>query len=174
MPKNREIKKIAIAAMLMALSVVIGIVCKNLLTFNIYYRITFENLPVILGACLFGPWYGAAVGVGADLVSCLLSTNPNVNPIISVGALAVGLCAGVVARYVIRKKCALQTALAVAAAHLVGQVGIKSVGKMIYFGMPWYGIFIGLGVSVFVGIVEIFVINYIRNNEQMMSFAEEL
>lgn len=174
MLKNRQIKKIAIAAMLMALSVVIGIVCKNLLTFSVYYRITFENLPVILAACLFGPWYGAAVGVGADLVSCVCSTNPNVNPIISIGAFAVGLCAGVAARYIIKEKGKVQTALAVALAHLVGQVGIKSVGKMVYFAMPWYGIFIGLGISVVVGIVEYWVINRIRSDKQIMSFVEEL
>ncbi len=174
MLKNKEIKKIAIAAMLMALSVVIGIVCKNLLTFSLYYRITFENLPVILAACFFGPWYGAAVGVGADLVSCVCSTNPNVNPIISVGALAVGLCAGVAVRYIIKEKGKAQTALAVALAHLVGQVGIKSMGKMVYFAMPWYGVFIGLGVSVAVGIIEYLVINRIRSDKQIMSFVEGL
>ncbi len=171
--KVKTIKKIAVAAMLMALSVVIGVVCKTFFTYGIYYRITFENLPVILAACLFGPWYGAAVGVGADLVSCVCSPNPNVNPIISLGALSVGLCAGIVVRYVVKKKSKLQTAVAVALAHLVGQVAIKSVGKMVYYYMPWEGIFIGLAVSVVVGVVEFWVIECIRNNKQIMAFTEE-
>jgi uncharacterized membrane protein len=46
---------LTIAAMLTAISVVIGIVCKNFLTFNIYYRITFENLPVFSRASFSVP-----------------------------------------------------------------------------------------------------------------------
>ena len=36
-------KVLTTAALLAALSAVIGIVCKNLFTFNIYYRLTFEG-----------------------------------------------------------------------------------------------------------------------------------
>ncbi len=170
MPEMKNSKKLAIAAMLMAISVVIGIICKNLFTFGLYYRFTLENLPVILAAVCFGPWYGAAVGVGADLISCVCSTNPNVNPIISVGALAVGLCAGTVARYIIKEKGHTQVAVAVALAHLVGQVGIKSIGKIVYFSMPYEGILIGLGVSVVAGAIEYLTISRIYRDERIMDF----
>ena len=173
MLKNRQIKKLAIAAMLMAMSVVIGIICKNLFTFSLYYRVTFENLPVLLAACLFGPWYGAAVGVGADLISCVCSSNPSVNPIISAGAFAVGLCAGIVARYIIKERNSLQVAAAVATGHFIGQVGIKSIGKIVYFSMPYEGILIGLGVSVVAGTLEFFVISRIYKDERLMSFLGE-
>ena len=46
----KNVRALTLAAMLTAMSVVIGILCKNFLTFNIYYRITFENLPVIFAA----------------------------------------------------------------------------------------------------------------------------
>ncbi len=173
MPKIKSSKKLAIAAMLMAVSVVIGIICKNLFTFSLYYRFTLENLPVILAAVCFGPWYGAAVGVGADLISCVCSTNPNVNPIISAGALAVGLCAGVVARYIIKEKSRAQVALAVTVAHLVGQVAIKSVGKIVYFSMPYEGILIGLAVSVAAGAIEYLAINRIYHDERIMDFLKK-
>ena len=94
--KKFTLKRLTTAAMLAALSAVIGILCKNFFTFNIYYRVTFENMPVILSGIMFGPVIGAAVGVAADAISCLSSTNPNLNPIISLGAASVGAVAGFV------------------------------------------------------------------------------
>ena len=154
------------AALLAALSAVIGIVCKNLFTFNVYYRITFENLPILLAGLLYGPVTGALVGVCADAVSCLMSTNPALNPIISLGAAAVGLLSGVVPK-IIPRGIRWQTGVAVLLAHLVGQVGIKSIGKMLYFGMPWQGIFIGLGISVLVGAVEFGILCWLRTNKSL-------
>ncbi len=145
------------AAMLTAVSVVIGILCKNFFTFGVYYRVTFENLPVIIAGILFGPVVGGGVGVCADIVSCLCSANPAVNPLISVGALCVGVVSGIVPR-TIKNRGNARYALTVASAHLIGQVAVKSVAKMIWFGMPWWGVFIGLGISALVGTVEYMVI----------------
>lgn len=161
----KSTKVLTLSAMLTALSVVIGILCKNFFTFNIYYRITFENLPVIFSGVLFGPFVGAVVGVCSDLVSCLCSTNPAVNPLISLGALAVGFLSGLMYHHVSFKSDSLRLALSVAFAHLIGQVAIKSVAKMIFFFMPWYGTFIGLGVSVVVGTIEFFAIKALLGNK---------
>lgn len=157
------------AALLAALSAVIGILCKNLFTFNIYYRITFENAPVILSGLLYGPVVGAMVGLCADAVSCLMSSNPALNPIISLGAAAVGVLSGLVPM-VLRRGVRLQTGVAVFLAHLIGQVGIKSIGKMLYFGMPWQGIFIGLGISAVVGVMEFMLISWMRSSKALVRF----
>jgi len=147
--------------MLTAISVVIGIVCKNFFTFNIYYRITFENLPIILAGISFGPMAGALCGICADIVSCLCSSNPAVIPLITVGAASVGFCSGIISKYIIKKPGALQYAAAVFSAHLIGQVAIKSLAKILWLGMPVVGIFIGIAVSVVVGILEFFAISLI-------------
>lgn len=162
--KATPIKVVAAAAMLCALSVLIGIFCKTFLQHPalVYYRITFENLPVIFAGMVYGPAVGAAVGACADLVSCLCSPNPAVIPLITVGAAAVGAMAGLAPR-IIKKRGALQTALAVALAHIVGQVLIKSAAKILLLGMPWQGIFVGIGVSVAVGTVEFAAINLLRS-----------
>ena len=61
---KKSIRVITLAAMLTAMSVVIGIFCKNFLNFGGgLFRITFENLPIILTGILFGPFVGAVVGV---------------------------------------------------------------------------------------------------------------
>lgn len=163
-----SLRILTLAAMLAAVSAVIGIVCKNFLTFNIYYRITFENLPVILAGLLFGPFVGAAVGVAADAASCLMSTNPALNPLISLGAACVGFCAGAVPKWLLPRRGTPQIALSVAAAHLIGQVLVKSLAKMVWYYMPWYGGFIGLGISLGVGIGEFFAIRYILSRGNLM------
>lgn len=171
MQKNRKnpIRVLTTAALLAALSAVVGILCKNLFTFNVYYRVTFENAPVILAGLLFGPAVGAAVGVCGDAVSCLMSTNPALNPIISAGAAAVGAMAGL-APYIIKGNKRAQTALAVGLAHLVGQVAVKSVGKIIYFSMPWQGVFLGLGISLAVGVAEWLLLCWLREVKGLERF----
>ncbi len=172
MQKNKKIKTVKVittAAMLAAISAVIGILCKNLFTYQVYYRFTLENAPIILAGLSFGPVAGAAVGVCADTVSCLMSTNPALHPIISLGAASVGAVAGLVP-FVIRKKGAVQTVLAVALAHLIGQVGIKSIAKIKDFGMPVYGIFIGLGFSALAGAFEVFVIKWLRSQKELQKY----
>ena len=157
--KWKGVQVLTLSAMLTATGVVIGILCKNFMTFNVYYRFTLENLPVIMAGLLFGPLVGAAVGGSADIISCLCSTNPALNPVITLGAIAVGLCAGIVPQFIIRRRGTGQIVLATALAHIIGQVGIKSIGKVLWFGMPVWGIFIGLGVSFVAGAVECFIIH---------------
>ena len=163
MQKKRDkkwsgVQILTLSAMLMAVSVIIGMICKNFMTFNIYYRFTLENLPVIFAGLTFGPMTGAVVGAGADIISCLCSTNPALNPVITIGAVAVGFCAGIVPKYLIKKPGMRQIVLAEILAHLIGQVGIKSLGKIFMLGMPALGIFIGLGVSIVAGTIECFLI----------------
>ena len=70
-----SVKVLTTGAMLTALSIVIGIFCKNYLNFgNGLFRVTFENFPIILSGILFGPVVGALVGVCSDVLSYVLST----------------------------------------------------------------------------------------------------
>ena len=48
------LKRLVLGAMMAAMSVVIGILCKNFLNFGGgLFRITFENLPIILAGIVF-------------------------------------------------------------------------------------------------------------------------
>ncbi len=170
--KAHTARRITALAMLTAISVVVGIFCKDAFTFMFYYRFTLENIGVLAAGVFFGPAAGAMVGLASDAISCLLSTNPQLNPIISLGALTVGALSGFVARLLKNKKPALRYAAAVSIAHLFGQVLIKSVGKMLYFGMPWYGIFIGLGFSALAGAAEFAIIMALAKNKQISEFLK--
>lgn len=139
MQKRRSIFKKVItlttAAMLTALSIVIGIFCKNFLNFGMgLFRITFENFPIILSGIMFGPWVGAFVGIASDVLSYVLSTQSlAITPVVTLGAALVGIVSGAVSHYIVKKDGALRIILSVAAAHLVGSVIVKSIGLFVYY-----------------------------------------
>ena len=87
-----------VAAMLTAISIVIGIFCKNFMNFGGgLFRVTFENLPIIIAGIAYGPLVGGVVGVASDLVSYLLSSQtypPNL--IVTLGAFLIGASSGIV------------------------------------------------------------------------------
>ena len=116
--------------MLTALSVVIGIFCKTYLNFGAgLFRITFENLPIILCGIVLGPALGGTVGFLSDLISYLLSGQiypPNL--LVTLGATLVGVISGIVPRFLIKKKGTPQIILAGSLAHLVSSMIIKPIG----------------------------------------------
>ena len=57
------------AALLAALSIVLG---KYMAISTPIFRFSFENLPILMAGIFFGPIIGAAVGLIADIVGCLL------------------------------------------------------------------------------------------------------
>lgn len=123
------------SAMLTALSIVIGIFCKNFLNFGLgLFRITFENFPVILGGIMFGPWVGAVIGFASDVISFVLSTQTfAISPVVTLGAALVGLVSGAVFHK--STNCGTKRiVLSVFLAHLVGSMIVKSVGLFVYYG----------------------------------------
>lgn len=130
--------KVMVAASLLA---AMSIVCGKYLAFGVgnVLRFSLENLPIILCGMLFGPIIGATVGAAADIIGCLL-VGYILNPIITVGAAAAGFIGG--GAYRLLKKHSrlphgLSVSIAVAAAHLVGSVIIKTFGLAVFYDMPF-------------------------------------
>ena len=119
-------------ALLVAATVVIAYMCKLFMTFGAV-RVTFENLPIIMAGIFFGPLAGLLTGVSADLISTAVSQYGigGINPLITLGAGAVGLVAGLVGKGA--KKGSVRLGAAVYSAHIVGNIIIKSAGLMLYF-----------------------------------------
>ena len=138
--KNRSaaksaLKRLVLGAMLAAMSVVIGMFCKSFLNFGGgLWRITFENLPIILAGVFLGPVTGGLVGIVSDLTSYLLS--PQIYPpnlIVTFGAFAVGVTAGLMARFAVRERGTKQIALSAAVAHVIGSMIIKPIGLFQFY-----------------------------------------
>lgn len=138
MQKNSSkgfLKLMVSGAFLSALSIVLG----KYLAFGVgsVLRFSFENLPIIFAAMAFGSPLGVAVGVVADLVGCLL-VGYEINPIITVGAAAIGFISGGY-HYLPtpnkRGRYLLKIVLFVVASHLVGSVFIKTLGLSLFYDM---------------------------------------
>ena len=136
-----SIKTMTITAMLTAMSVVIGIFCKNFLNFGAgpyagLFRITFENLPILAVGLTFGPIVGAVSGLATDLISYFLSKQVYpINPLVTLGALAIGLVAGLVSHYIVKRPGKARIIVSAALAHLVGSMILKPLGLYQFYGV---------------------------------------
>lgn len=117
----------AVAAMLAAMSLILGKFLQIPNPFSNIIRISFENLPILFSGICFGPVVGAMTGIVADLVGCLLY-GYTINPMVTLGAGAFGLIAGLISCYVVRRPLWLSCALSAVLAHIVGSVVLKSLG----------------------------------------------
>lgn len=153
-----NVRMLCIAATLTAATVVIAYLCKFLTTPDGNLRITFENLPVIFAGFLFGPWVGLAVGLCADLLSALIFYGAGgINPIITLGAGCVGLMSGIMSKLPI-KKTIPSLALSVSAAHITGNMLIKSAGLMIWYGSPFISVLPRIPLYTIIGSVEFLIL----------------
>ena len=121
-----------VAALFSAMSLILGKFLQIPTPFAEIIRISFENLPILMAGITMGPLVGAAVGVVADLLGCLLY-GYSINPLITLGALTVGLVSGLMAHYVVRRPPLLRIVFATVAAHLLGSVLIKSLGLAAWY-----------------------------------------
>ena len=152
------IVRICVAAMLIAMSVVIGIFCKSLLNFfGGMMRITFENLPIIVTGLLFGPIVGAVAGAISDLLSYLLSPQIYMpNFVVTAGAALIGFIPGIISRFIIRKRSVMQITVSVVASHLIGSLIVKTAGLISIYGwgvllrIPTYMIIIAAELAVLI------------------------
>ena len=167
---KKSIRKLVFSALLTALCVVIGWVCKAYLTFGAI-RITFENLPVLLAGILLGPVYGAAVGAAADIISALLA-GFGINPVITLGSAVIGMVAGVMSRYVIKNKGFVRILLVSLSAHALGSMIIKSLGLWMY-DYAWQLLALRVPLYLVIGTAEAYIIYIMLKNNRLMSVAKE-
>ena len=125
-----NVRVLIISALLIALSIVFG----KLLAFNLGpLRISFENLPILMAGLFFGPVIGLVVGIGADLIGCLI-VGYAVNPIITLGAALIGLLSGLLCRLPVIRNKDVRLVVSIFVAHIVASMIVKSIGLMVYYG----------------------------------------
>lgn len=127
-----NLRVLCVCAMLAAMSLILGKFLQIPNPFQEVIRISFENLPVIMAGVAFGPIMGLMTGVVADLLGCLMY-GYTINPIITLGAGAAGLAAGVLGSWLLRRFSVFRVIAATVAAHLLGSVLIKSLGLAAWY-----------------------------------------
>ena len=130
-----SIRIMACASIFIALSIVFG---KYVPLLNIdVLRFSLENLPILMAGIVFGPIVGGVVGGVADLIGCVL-VGYTINPVVTIGSIAIGALSGVCSHFLIKRFSLLQVALSVGVAHLIGSVVIKSIGLAAFYSWPLY------------------------------------
>ena len=160
-------KVLVLAALLIAISVV-----GKSLRVDIFsvIRISAETLPILMAGIFFGPFIGAAVGAGADLIGCLV-TGMTPAPMITLGAAATGF---IVYNNVFKNKTLPRIALSVIIARLVGSVLITTTS--LYFLFPamrpqliWRPV-----TSLVMAVIEISIIYMLMSNKAFAAQLEKI
>ena len=133
-----SLRGLCFSAILAAMSIILGKFLQIPNPLQEIIRISFENLPIILGGIALGPIAGAFIGVVADLLGCVMYAY-SINPIITLGAAAVGAVSGVMSNYILKKPLSLKIICSAICAHLIGSVLIKSFGLAAWY-LSKYGI----------------------------------
>lgn len=161
----------AVSALFVAMSIIFG----KFLAVNIgsTFRFSLENLTIIMAGCFFGPVVGGAVGAGADIIGSLLRGYA-INPLITIGAAAVGITAGIVSRRFFVNKAGLNITASVAAAHLIGSVLIKSAALCIAYDAPAITFLYRLMIYAATGVIEGTIIYILSGNKAFKAQLDKL
>ena len=128
--KKELIRKITFSAIFIAL----GAVLKTVSISTGEMRLGFYEVPVFLSGMLLGPFFGAIVGLGADLIYSV-SSGYSFSVIMMCSALMWGLLGGLF----YNKKSKLLTTFIVCLVASVLATSINSVQLYIYYGMGMFG-----------------------------------
>lgn len=164
-----SLKVLMISSLLVALSVVLG----KLLAINITqsFRISFENLPILFAGIAFGPFVGGMTGLIADLVGCLL-VGYAINPLITLGAVCIGVTAGLFTHVLLPKHPRVSIPIAVAVSHLLGSVLIKSLGIYLWYGTPLAVLWLRIPIYLFTGAAEAYLLFLLFKSRAIRAYVE--
>ena len=154
------------AAILVAISVTGKMFAINL---GELLRISYENLPIVMAGIIFGPFAGLAVGICSDLCGCL-AVGYAINPIITLGAGAIGLVSGTLSLLAKNKFSPVNLIISDVAGHIIGSIIIKTIGIFLYYGAEqgfWWLLYSRIGTYVPVVVFEILVFLFLLTNKHI-------
>lgn len=175
-----NVRVMIISGLFVALSIVLGKFLQIPIGDSI--RISLENLPLMMAGIFFGPFVGGAVGMGADLIGCLLKGYA-INPIITLGATSIGFISGLVSMYTMPLikdfslnaqsfskfiksfgKYAFSLLTPIFSAHIVGSMIIKSIGLYAYYHTPMEILMWRIPTYIAIGMCEFAIIAMLLSN----------
>lgn len=157
----------------MALFIALSMVFKQLGITAGPFRISFENLPILLSGIMFGPVIGFIVGAAADIFGCIFM-GYSINPFITLGAASIGLISGIVYFYFFENKPTLRVIAAVAFAHVIGSMIIKSFGLFVLYHYEIPALLLRIPLYIIIGTVEGYVTYLLMKNKAFLRQLEKI
>ncbi len=174
---SRTSKNLRLTVFLSVLTA-ISIICGKYLAIRSgdVLRFSLENMPIIFAGVAFGPLAGGAVGLVADLVGCVM-VGYTINPLVALGAAMIGMVSGLVPILLQKTKLSerIINIIAVAAAHIIGSVIIKTLGLAAYYDMPFYVLMLWRIFNyVIVGVIDGTALHILLKNKEIKKHIKEL
>ena len=162
-PSKTSVRTLVMLALLAAMSIVFS---RVLSISTGFVRFNLGSLPVLLAAVLFGPWAGFAVGAVADMIGGVLAGYA-INPLITLGAGAVGLAAGLASRT------GLRLGISVLLGHFVGSMVINSLALRIFYGYAWSVLAARIPNALVLAAVNTVLLRILLENRSLMKLAKK-
>ena len=157
---------------MLALLVAMSIVFSRVLSISTgFVRFNLGSLPVLLAALLFGPGAGFVVGVVADMGGVLAGYA--INPLITLGAGAIGLVAGLAWRKLPGLRTGLRLQISVLLGHFVGSMVITSLALRIFYGYPWATLAVRIPNALILAAVNTVLLRILLENRTLMKMVKK-
>ena len=158
---------------MLALLVAMSIVFSRVLSISTgFVRFNLGSLPVLLAALLFGPWAGFAVGVVADMIGGVLAGYA-INPLITLGAGAIGLVAGYAWQKLGSLSIVLRLSVSVLLGHIVGSMVITSLALRLFYGYPWATLAVRIPNALILSAVNVVLLRILLENRSLLALAKK-
>ena len=129
-------------------------------------------IAVLLAAVVFGPGAGFAVGAVADIIGGVLAGYA-INPLITLGAGAIGLVAGFAWQKLNRLSTNLRLAASVLLGHFVGSMVITSLALRLFYGYPWATLAVRIPNALILSAVNVVLLRILLENRSLMKLAKK-
>lgn len=73
---NQELRKLTIASILTAMSIILDIVFKMFIPANLHFGFPYYAIPLVIGSLILGPIYGGSMGLISDYLGFILFPGP--------------------------------------------------------------------------------------------------
>ena len=137
-----------------------------------FVRFNLGALPTHLAAVWFGPAGGFAVGALADMIGGTLS-GYSINPLITLGAGAIGLVAGLAWQKLPQLRTGLRLQISVLLGHFVGSVVITSLALRIFYGYPWATLAVRIPNALILAAVNTVLLRILLENRALMKMVKK-
>ena len=158
---------------MLALLTAMSIVFSRVLSISTgFVRFNLGSLPVLLAALLFGPGAGFAVGAVADIIGGVLAGYA-INPLITLGAGAIGLVAGFAWKRLPQLRLDLRLPVSVLLGHFVGSMVITSMALRIFYGYAWSVLLVRIPNALILSAVNTVLLRILLENRSLMKLAKK-
>ena len=168
-PSKTSVRTLVMLALLAAMSIVFS---RVLSISTGFVRFNLGSLPVLLAVVLFGPWAGFAVGVVADMIGGVLAGYA-INPLITLGAGAIGLAAGLAWQKLDSLRVGLRLGISVLLGHFVGSMVINSLALRIFYGYAWSVLAACIPNALVLAAVNTVLLRILLENRSLMKLAKK-